>query len=140
MLVVPLYDLSPAAYQRVVNDLVNLVGAVLGYVQQRGGQGLAQAVAAEAGAILMGYDEDVAERVQRTTNQELVNPPKLIPGRELQIKDRRACRFHPGISLVSDTWNTISRQILEVRVVYLVWLKFREGFHNAEPAAKNGMN
>ena len=25
-------------------------------------------------------------------------------------------------------------------VVYLVWLKFREGFHNAEPAAKNGMN
>jgi hypothetical protein len=61
---VPLYDLSPAAYQRIVNDLVNLVGAVLGYVQQRGEQGLAQAVAGEAGAILMGYDEDVAERVQ----------------------------------------------------------------------------
>ena len=38
---VPLYDLSPAAYQRIVNDLVNLVGAVLGYVQERGGQGLA---------------------------------------------------------------------------------------------------
>lgn len=66
---VPLYDLSPAAYQRIVNDLVNLVGAVLGYVQQRGEQGLAQAVAAEAGAILMGYDEDVAERVQAIAAQ-----------------------------------------------------------------------
>ncbi|MFM7175325.1 MAG: hypothetical protein ACKO4U_20060 [Caldilinea sp.] len=61
---VPLYDLSPAAYQRIVNDLVNLVAAVLGYVQQRGEPGLAQAVASDAGAILIGYDEDVAERVQ----------------------------------------------------------------------------
>jgi hypothetical protein len=51
---VPLYDLTPAAYQCIVNDLVNLVGAVLGDVQQRGGQGLAQTVAGEAGAILMG--------------------------------------------------------------------------------------
>jgi len=61
---VPLYDLTPAAYQRIVNDLVNLVGAVLGYVQQRGGQGLAQAVASDAGTILMNYDEDVAEKVK----------------------------------------------------------------------------
>ena len=61
---VPLYDLPPAAYQRIVNDLVNLVGAVLGYVQQRGGQGLAQAVASDAGTILMNYDEDVAEKVK----------------------------------------------------------------------------
>ena len=61
---VPLYNLPPEAYQRIVNDLVNLVAAVLGYVQARGEPGLAQAVAAEAGAILTGYDEDVAERVQ----------------------------------------------------------------------------
>ncbi|MBK8796899.1 MAG: hypothetical protein IPM07_11305 [Anaerolineales bacterium] len=27
---IPLYALPPAAYQRIVNDLVNLVGAVLG--------------------------------------------------------------------------------------------------------------
>ena len=66
---VPLYDLTPAAYQHIVNDLVNLVGAVLGYVRQHGGQGLAQAVAGEAGAILMGYDEDVAERVQAIVSQ-----------------------------------------------------------------------
>ncbi|HQY93981.1 hypothetical protein [Caldilinea sp.] len=32
---IPLYALPPAAYQRIVNDLVNLVGAVLGDVQQR---------------------------------------------------------------------------------------------------------
>lgn len=68
---VPLYDLSPAAYQRIVNDLVNLVGAVLGYVQQRGEQGLAQAVASDAGAILMGYDEDVAERVQEVARSSV---------------------------------------------------------------------
>ncbi len=68
---VPLYDLTPAAYQRIVNDLVNLVGAVLGYVQQRGGQGLAQAVASDARASLMGYDEDVAERVQAIATQGL---------------------------------------------------------------------
>jgi len=43
------------SYQRIVNDLVNLVGAVLGNVQQRGAQSLAQAVAAEAGAIEVGY-------------------------------------------------------------------------------------
>ena len=66
---VPLYDLSPAAYQRIVNDLVNLVGAVLGYVQQHGGQGLAQAVASDASTILMGYDEDVAKRVQAIVAQ-----------------------------------------------------------------------
>ena len=60
---VPLYDLTPAAYQRIVNDRVNLVGAVLGYVQQRGRQSLAQAVASDARAILIGYDEDVAKRV-----------------------------------------------------------------------------
>lgn len=57
------------------------MGAVLGYVQQRGGQGLAQAVAAEAGAILMGYDEDVAERVQAIAMQ---GPPaadwRHLPG------------------------------------------------------------
>jgi hypothetical protein len=50
---VPLYDLTPEDYQRIVNDLVNLVGAVLGYVQERGGQGLAQAVASDSSAILM---------------------------------------------------------------------------------------
>lgn len=70
---VPLYDLPPAAYQRIVNDLVNLVGAVLGYVQARGEQGLAQAVASDAGAILMGYDADVAERVEGIVSQVL--PP-----------------------------------------------------------------
>lgn len=63
----PLYDLTRAAYQRIVNDLVNLVGAVLGHGQQHGGQGLTQAVAGDASAILMGYDEDVAERVQAIT-------------------------------------------------------------------------
>lgn len=70
---VPLYDLTPAAYQCIVNDLVNLVGAVLGYVQARGKQGLAQAVASDAGAILMGYDADVAERVEGIVSQVL--PP-----------------------------------------------------------------
>jgi hypothetical protein len=91
---VPLYDLSPAAYQRIVNDLVNLVGAVLGYVQQHGGQGLAQAVAGEAGAILKGYDEDVAERVQAIVAHESpTTDPRHIPGqrcrRPVQYKHRR---------------------------------------------------
>ncbi|MFZ4850111.1 MAG: hypothetical protein ACOYL7_13360 [Caldilinea sp.] len=54
MLVVPLYDLSPAAYQCIVNDLVNLVGTVLGYVQEHSGQGMAEAVAGEDCAILTG--------------------------------------------------------------------------------------
>jgi hypothetical protein len=87
---VPLYDLSPAAYQRVVNDLVNLVGAVLGYVQQHGGQGLAQAVAAEAGAILMGYDEDVAERMQAVAVQE---PPPAIARRIPEQRCRRVVQY-----------------------------------------------
>jgi hypothetical protein len=43
------------SYQRIVNDLVNQVAAVLGDVQQRGEQGLAQAVASDAGAIVVGY-------------------------------------------------------------------------------------
>ncbi len=91
---VPLYDLAPAAYQRIVNDLVNLVGAVLGYMQQHGGQGLAQAVASDAGAILMGYDEDVAERVQAIVAQ-MPQPAdaRRIPGqrcrRVVQYKHRR---------------------------------------------------
>jgi hypothetical protein len=93
---VPLYDLSTAAYQRIVNDLVNLVGAVLGYVQQRGGQGLAQAVAGEAGAILMGYDDDVAERVQAIVAQ---GPPPVdarrIPGQRCRRPGQYKHRWPP---------------------------------------------
>ncbi|MFZ1769523.1 MAG: hypothetical protein WAU00_10015 [Caldilinea sp.] len=59
---IPLYALPPAAYRRIVNDPVNLVTAVLGDVQARSEPSLAQAVAAEAGTILMGYGEDVSAR------------------------------------------------------------------------------
>jgi hypothetical protein len=83
---VPLYALSPAAYQRIVDDLVNLVGAVLGDVQQRGGQGLAQAVASDASTVLVEDDKDIAARVQAIAPQ---GPP---PSAARRILGQR-CRF-----------------------------------------------
>jgi hypothetical protein len=60
----PLYALSEAQYQTVINQLSNLVVAIIRHVQQTDNPEFARLIAGRAQEILLDYDEDVAERVR----------------------------------------------------------------------------
>lgn len=61
----PLYALTEPQYQAVINQLANLVVAILGHLQGQGEHELARSIALSAHGILVNYDEDMAEHVQR---------------------------------------------------------------------------
>ena len=66
---------------------------MLGYVQAPGEPGVAQAVAAEAGTILMGYGEDGAERMLAITAQM----PRASHNRPIGVQSV----YGPGIDMAS---------------------------------------
>ena len=74
----PLYALSEPQYQAVINQLSNLVVAIIRQVQQAENPVFAQLIAECAHEILRDYDEDVAEHVYWIRNQE--DDPELPPG------------------------------------------------------------
>ena len=61
----PLYALTEPQYQTVINQLSNLVVAILEHLQRQGEHELAHSIALAAHGILVNYDEDIAEHVQR---------------------------------------------------------------------------
>jgi len=60
-----LYALTEPQYQAVINQLSNLVVAIIGHLQGQGEHELAHSIALTAHGILVNYDEDMAEHVQR---------------------------------------------------------------------------
>lgn len=69
----PLYDLKPADYNRIINDLTNLFVAVVYLVERSGNSSPAQAIASHASEILLNYDDDVAGFV-RASGMKLDTP------------------------------------------------------------------
>ena len=65
----PLYDLTPADYNRIVNELTNLLAAVSHLLQETGNETLAQALVHSATEILCDYDPDVVEFLQHSLMQ-----------------------------------------------------------------------
>jgi hypothetical protein len=61
----PLYALSEPQYQAVINQLSNLVVAIVAHLQENEQSELAELIAGHAHAILVNYDEDIAEHIQR---------------------------------------------------------------------------
>lgn len=60
----PLYDLKPEDYNRIVNELTNLLVAATYLIKESGGEALAQAITDRAAELLRDYDDDVAEFVK----------------------------------------------------------------------------
>ncbi len=65
----PLYDLKPEDYNRIVNELTNLLAAVSHLLQETGNETLAQALVHSATEILCDYDPDVVEFLQYSLMQ-----------------------------------------------------------------------
>lgn len=60
----PLYDLAPTDYNRIVNELTNLLVVAMHLLQESGNVALAQTMSDHAVEILRNYDDDVAEIVK----------------------------------------------------------------------------
>ncbi len=60
----PLYALTEPQYQAVINQLSNLVVAIIAHLQENGQPEFAQQITGHAHRILLEYDEDVAEHVR----------------------------------------------------------------------------
>ena len=65
----PLYDLAPADYNRIVNELANLLAVTSHLLQETGNEALAQALVHSATEILCDYDPDVVEFLQHSLMQ-----------------------------------------------------------------------
>jgi len=61
----PLYALTEPQYQAVINQLSNLVVAIVAHLQVNGQPELAEQIAGHAHGILVTYDEDIAEHIQQ---------------------------------------------------------------------------
>ena len=66
---IPLYDLTPADYNRIVNELTNLLAVASHLLQETGNEALAQALINSATEILCDYDPDVVEFLQHSLMQ-----------------------------------------------------------------------
>jgi hypothetical protein len=73
----PLYDLKPADYNRIVNELTNLLAAASRLQQAAGNEVLAQALVHSATEILCDYDPDVVEFLQQSLT--LISQPADNP-------------------------------------------------------------
>lgn len=73
----PLYDLKPADYNRIVNQLTNLLAAASHLLQETGNEALAQALVNSATEILCDYDPDVVEFLQKSLT--LISQPADDP-------------------------------------------------------------
>lgn len=62
----PLYDLKPADYNRIVNELTNLLAVASHLLPETGNEALAQALIHSATGILCDYDPDVVEFLQQS--------------------------------------------------------------------------
>lgn len=62
----PLYDLAPTDYNRIVNELTNLLAVASHLLQETGNEALAQALVHSATEILYDYDPDVVEFLQHS--------------------------------------------------------------------------
>ena len=80
----PLYALSELQYQAVINQLSNLMVAILGHLQREGEHDLVRSIAGAAHGILVNYDEDIAEYVQRAHSS---------PAAEELNQEQRDCSF-----------------------------------------------
>jgi hypothetical protein len=60
----PLYALTEPQYQTIINQLSNLIIAIIEQYKQGEQEDLAQQVAANAYAVLQDYDDDVAEEIK----------------------------------------------------------------------------
>jgi flagellar biosynthesis/type III secretory pathway protein FliH len=61
----PLYALTEPQYQTIINQLSNLVVAVIEQYKSSAQRELAQQVATQAHAVLQNYDEDVADKIEQ---------------------------------------------------------------------------
>ncbi len=61
----PLYDLTPEDYNRIVNEITNLLIVAVHSIRQSGNVVLAQTVINHAAEILRDYDDDVMELIKR---------------------------------------------------------------------------
>jgi hypothetical protein len=62
----PLYALTEQQYQAIINQLSNLVIAIIEQYNGTEQEELAQQIAAHAHAVLQDYDDDVAEKIEQT--------------------------------------------------------------------------
>jgi hypothetical protein len=65
----PLYNLKPADYNQIVNELTNLLAVASHLLQVAGNEALAQALVHSATEILCDYDPDVVEFLQHSLMQ-----------------------------------------------------------------------
>lgn len=66
----PMYALTEQQYQMIINNLANLVVALIEELQQAGNAHLALLIAEHAHTILLDYDDDIADYVRFLLNQE----------------------------------------------------------------------
>lgn len=60
----PLYDLKPEDYNRIVNELTNLLVMATHLLQETGNEAFAQSIIDNTAELLRDYDDDVAEFVE----------------------------------------------------------------------------
>src|SRR6266508_2415749 len=79
----PLYALSEPQYQAVINQLSNLVVAIIAHLQGNGQSALAEQIAGHAHEILVNYDEDIAEYLLRVgsvhTDEDVEKEQRVYP-------------------------------------------------------------
>ena len=60
----PLYELRPEDYNRIINELTNLLVLATHLLQETGNQEFAQSIIRNAARLLRNYDDDVVEFVK----------------------------------------------------------------------------
>jgi flagellar biosynthesis/type III secretory pathway protein FliH len=71
----PLYVLTEPQYQTIINQLSNLVVAVIEQYKSSTQRELAQQVATQAHAVLQDYDEDVADKIEQMMQPQTERVP-----------------------------------------------------------------
>lgn len=67
----PLYDLKPEDYNRIINELTNLLIVTTHSVRQLGNVALAHILIDRAVEILRDYDDDVVEVIKQIVDSDL---------------------------------------------------------------------
>jgi hypothetical protein len=75
----PLYALTEPQYQTIINQLSNLVIAVIEQYKQHEQGELAQQVAAHAYDLLRNYDDDIAEKIAGSARAQEDSEQRLFP-------------------------------------------------------------
>lgn len=70
----PLYDLKPEDYNRIVNELTNLLVTAIHLIKESGNPSLAQTIIDRAAELLRDYDDDVAEFVETSFVRSRTSP------------------------------------------------------------------